>query len=631
MWLKKTEALRHGNFFPYVAACIFVAVGSALSELLRPWIEQTVMVFFVAAVVVSSWAAGMRGGITAAVLSIVASQFLISKHQPWFRAGNLIELALFLLIALLIGGLFRRLREEKELLRVTLMSIGDAVIVSDASGRVQSLNPTAEKLTGWSNDDARGQLLGKVFVIINEDTRQPSQDPVARALREGIVTGLANHTVLISRQGTEIPIEDSAAPIRRDASEIFGAVMVFRDVSGQRKVERELEESERKFRGIFEGASEGIWMLDADGRVTLVNDRMADLLGYSRDEMAGRFKWDFVFPEDVEAVKDLFAKRRLGLAVAVAVDVRFRHRDGREIHTLMSARPIFGQEKKFEGALDMFTDFTERKKMRQELERAHSELADYTTNLEAVVTERTAHLHTTIAELESISYSLAHDLRAPLRTISCFSEIVLGQAKPRLKSDEMQLLEKVISAATRLDQLIQDVLNYDHISRDRIRFRTVNVESLLRQLIAERPEFQPPQALIEIQSPLEPVVGHEAFLTQCITNLLDNAAKFVAPGTQPRVRVRSETRGDQVRLWFEDNGVGIAKEFQERIFGIFQRVHVDEGYPGTGIGLAIVRKAVERMGGSVSVESEPGKGSRFWLQLPRGSTDYGNTSSHSSR
>ncbi len=262
----------------------------------------------------------------------------------------------------------------------------------------------------------------------------------------------------------------------------------------------------------------------------------------------------------------------------------------------------------------LFKDITEQKRGREELEQA--------------VAERTAALRATIAELEGVSYSLSHDMRAPLRTIRSFTEIVLEQARENLAPQKQELLQKVINSAARLDRLIQDVLTYSRVARETISLQPINVEQLLRQIIDERPELQPPKARIEIQGPLPPVRGHEAYLTQCITNLLDNAVKFVAPGAQPQVRIWSEPVTERpppngpppprsVRLWFEDKGIGIPVEAQERIFEIFQRVHHDSKYPGTGIGLAIVRKAAERMGGAAGVKSELGRGSRFWLQLPR--------------
>jgi signal transduction histidine kinase len=145
----------------------------------------------------------------------------------------------------------------------------------------------------------------------------------------------------------------------------------------------------------------------------------------------------------------------------------------------------------------------------------------------------------------------------------------------------------------------------------------VNVEKQILDLIQERPELQPPNAEITIQSPLPPMQAHEASLTQCLTNLLDNAVKFVAPGVKPRVRIWSAPIGGQVRLWIEDNGIGIEPAAQSKVFEMFHRLHGEREYEGTGIGLAIVRKAVERMNGQTGVESEPGRGSRFWLQLHR--------------
>ena len=147
---------------------------------------------------------------------------------------------------------------------------------------------------------------------------------------------------------------------------------------------------------------------------------------------------------------------------------------------------------------------------------------------------------------------------------------------------------------------------------------TVNLQKLVGDIIHERPELQPPRAELKVEAPLLPVWAHEASLTQCLTNLLGNAVKFVAPGVTPRVRVYSEARDGQVRLWVEDNGIGIEPEAQRKLFEMFHRVHTERQYEGTGMGLAIVRKAIERMGGQTGVESALGQGSRFWLELPKG-------------
>src|SRR6266480_2151041 len=172
-------------------------------------------------------------------------------------------------------------------------------------------------------------------------------------------------------------------------------------------------------------------------------------------------------------------------------------------------------------------DISEHKRTERELAKAKEELEDYARNLETTVARRTADLRATIAELESVSYSLSHDMRAPLRTIQSFSQIILAEAGNKLGPMEADLLKKSISAADRLDRLIQDVLIYSRLSQGNIELKPVEVEPLLHQVIGERPELQPPKAEIEIRGPLHPVRGHEAYLTQCITNLLDNAVKFV--------------------------------------------------------------------------------------------------------
>jgi signal transduction histidine kinase len=174
-----------------------------------------------------------------------------------------------------------------------------------------------------------------------------------------------------------------------------------------------------------------------------------------------------------------------------------------------------------------------------------------------------------------------------------------------------------VGSAARLDLLITDVLNYSRIVRQDLKIEPVDVENLLLEIIHSYPNLQPPKADIHICASLPALWGNAAALTQVFSNLLGNAVKFVPVGTLPRVEIRVEREKEWVRLWFEDNGIGIEKNAQERIFHMFQRLNRQDLYEGTGIGLAIVRKAMERMGGRVGVESEPGKGSRFWIELKR--------------
>lgn len=274
--------------------------------------------------------------------------------------------------------------------------------------------------------------------------------------------------------------------------------------------------------------------------------------------------------------------------------------------------------------LSLQAEIAERRKVEAALQAAQEQLRASAGKLELMVAERTAQLQASIGELEAFAYSLAHDLRAPVRAIHGFTQIVLEMPPDQVGPPAVELLQRVVTAAIRMDGLIHDVLNLSNVIRQPITLSRVNVDALVRSLVHERPELSPPRAEITIAEPLLPVLAHEAMLGQCLANLLSNAVKFVEPGTVPRVSVRTEERRDttapsarpRVRIWVEDHGIGIPAEAQDRIFEIFQRLHSAGKYEGSGIGLAIVRKAVERMGGRVGVESESMKGSRFWLELP---------------
>ncbi|MGO8675370.1 MAG: PAS domain-containing protein [Limisphaerales bacterium] len=274
---------------------------------------------------------------------------------------------------------------------------------------------------------------------------------------------------------------------------------------------------------------------------------------------------------------------------------------------LLNGRPIPGERDHPRRILLAMEDITERKRLQKGID------------------ERTAQLRAMVQELEAFSYSISHDLRTPLRAMSGFAELALELGGEQLTAQVKDYLQRVIVGGHRADRLVQDVLNYSRASRASIHLAPIELEKLVREAIEQYPQFQPPGADIQMQRPMLKVMGHEAALGQCIANLLGNAVKFVLPGTLPQIKIRTEPVEGQVRIWFEDNGIGIEPSNQDRIFGIFERVHPAHEYEGTGIGLAIVRKAIERMGGSVGVESEPGNGSRFWIQLKAAET-YDQTS-----
>jgi signal transduction histidine kinase len=276
------------------------------------------------------------------------------------------------------------------------------------------------------------------------------------------------------------------------------------------------------------------------------------------------------------------------------------------------------------------------------LRESEERLRRYATELEHRVAERTANLAQSIESLEGVLYHVAHDLRAPLRGMASFTTILLDECAPRLDERGRDYAQRISQAAQRMDRLVQDLLAYGRLGHTAVPVSDISLEAEVRAALDHfSEEIEARGATVDVCAPLPPVKANAAILNQILSNLLSNALKFVSPETRPRMRICAEETtsriesavaksngvpsldarlsaldGKFVRLWIDDNGIGILPEYQERIFRMFERLHGVGDYPGTGIGLAIVRKGVERMGGRVGVESALGTGSRFWVELP---------------
>ena len=234
--------------------------------------------------------------------------------------------------------------------------------------------------------------------------------------------------------------------------------------------------------------------------------------------------------------------------------------------------------------------------------------------LERTIAERTASLREAIAQMEEFSYTVSHDLRAPLRGMKIYTETLIEDFAKSLPAEAMEYLKRIATNANRLDKMIIDILTFSRLARAEFHLEPVVVDKLVRQIVEQYPGMQSPQAHVTVDA-LPDVIGHEPSLTQAFSNLLNNAIKFVPENVTPRIRVWGERNKGHVRLWISDNGIGIDPKYQRRLFNMFERVHPNLKYDGTGVGLAIVRKAVERMGGRVGVESDGVNGSNFWIEV----------------
>jgi signal transduction histidine kinase len=260
-------------------------------------------------------------------------------------------------------------------------------------------------------------------------------------------------------------------------------------------------------------------------------------------------------------------------------------------------------------------EISERKQVEEALHRAQARLSDHAGELEGLVNERTSELTATNEQLEAFIYSIAHDLRAPLRAMQGYSELLVEEAGAALGKAGKGYAHRISKSAQFMDAMLSDLLAFSRINQQRVELTSVNLETVVESVLSSlQKEIQEKNARMESSGPWPVVLAHEPTLSQVIFNLTSNALKFVGPDAPQLVRLRAEEQAEFIRVWVEDNGVGIAPDYQDQIFGVFTRLQ-GEKYQGTGIGLAIVQKGVERMGGRVGVESAPGQGSRFWFEL----------------
>ncbi|HYE99038.1 MAG TPA: ATP-binding protein, partial [Planctomycetota bacterium] len=450
--------------------------------------------------------------------------------------------------------------------------------------------------------------------VVLRDLRTETRFRDAAFLREqGIVSGLAvpmlcqdrlaGVLAAFTRQPREFHEVDLGYP--RTIGYILAAA-----VERTRSEER-LRESEERFRLLVDGVEDyAIFMLDPEGHVVTWNSGCERIKGYSADEILGQSYASFFTPEAVAEGRPT-ANLQHALATGKTVDQGWRIRkDGTRFWADVVLTPMFEDDGRLRGFAKVVRDLTEQKEAQDEIQRLNAELE---RRLQSCV----ENFQSVIQELDSFAYTVAHDLRAPLRAMSGFSQALVDDYSGRtLDPAGQDYARRIREAANRLDGLIQDLLNFSRMSRHEVSLKEVDATSVVdRVLQSLEPNLRERRAAIDVERPLPVVLGNETLLAQAVTNLLTNAVKFVPPDVPPRVRIFAERADGRVRLVVEDNGIGIPKEHHPKLFRVFERLHKTEEYPGTGIGLAIVKRAAERQDGQVGFTSRPGEGSRFWIDL----------------
>ncbi|MBA4148394.1 MAG: PAS domain-containing sensor histidine kinase [Verrucomicrobia bacterium] len=368
-------------------------------------------------------------------------------------------------------------------------------------------------------------------------------------------------------------------------------------------VEEALRQSESLFRELADAMPQIVWASRPDGTLDYYNRRWYELTGTREGDFGDQSWLPILHPDDRQRTLDSwYDSVRTGRDYQIEYRFKFPGENNYRWH-LGRALCIRDAERNIIRWFGTSTDID------------HQKLAE--ERLEGAVAERTASLQEAIAQLEEFSYSVSHDLRAPVRAMRGYGQTLLADYAERLDEEGRNFLSKIVRAGERMDKLILDVLTFSKVARAEMELQTVCLTKLVHEVIEQYPDLQSSEAEIEV-SPLPSVIGHEPSLTQAISNLLTNATKFVPDGVTPKVRIHAQTEGSHVRVWFEDNGIGIPPEYQGKIFGMFERIHPENKYSGTGIGLAIVSRALKRMDGQVGVESDGVNGSKFWIRLRAG-------------
>ncbi|MBW4441014.1 MAG: PAS domain S-box protein [Plectolyngbya sp. WJT66-NPBG17] len=521
----------------------------------------------------------------------------------------------FLLLGLIATG-FRRYENEQNLSELSLREREERLqlFVKYAPARVAMFDKAMRYVAvsqRWIDDYRLGSIesvLGRshyeIFPNLSEQWKAVHQ----RGLAGESAKSHSDRYVL--PDGTEQFLRWEIQPWRDGSAEVSGTLIFVEDITAQHQTEADLRESEQQFKSTFNQAAVGIAQVSPTGAWLQTNQKLCEIVGYPCEELRGLTFQDITHPDDLNIDMKYVQQMLADEIQTYSMEKRYIRKDRSIVWinlTVALVRESDGTPKYFVSVIQDISD-------RKSTEFALQQLND---TLEQRIEQRTAELTETNQELEAFSYTVSHDLRAPLRIMQGFSQALEEDYGDRLDEVAASYIESISESAVQMDGLINDLLAYSRLSRTQIQLQPVDlndvIETALQQLSAT---LQERQAIVNVPSNLPSVVAHRSTLIQVVVNLISNAIKFVEPDKQPIVEISTHIEKNSVRLSFVDNGIGIASKYHDRIFRVFERLHGVEAFPGTGIGLAIVRKGLDRMGGQVGLESQLGHGSHFWIALP---------------
>ena len=506
-----------------------------------------------------------------------------------------------ILVTAAIRDISVRRDAEKHLARMEgryrglLEAAPDAMVVVNQGGEIVLLNVQAEKQFGYSRDELIGQ---KVKNLIPEGFAERLVADSTRTAAEALAQQIGAGIELIGKRknGSEFPIELMLSPL--ESAEGILVTAAIRDISVRRDAEKHLARMEGRYRGLLEAAPDAMVVVNQGGEIVLLNVQAEKQFGYSRDELIGQKVKNLIpegFAERLVADALRSAEDALAQQIGTGIELIGRRKNGSDFPIELMLSPLESAEGILVTAA--IRDITTRKKG------------------EADLLNKMEELNRSNEELGQFAYIASHDLQEPLRMVASYTQLLSRRYKGKLDSDADDFIAFAVDGAGRMQRLIQDLLTYSRVgTKGQDLLETSSEEALQHALINLRGSIEASGAQVT-HDPLPIVTADEMQLIQLFQNLVGNAIKYQSPGV-PKVHISAIQNGGKKWMFsVKDNGLGIDPQYFEKIFGMFQRLHKREEFAGTGIGLAICKKIVERHGGSIAVESEPGKGSTFSFAL----------------
>lgn len=550
------------SYFVIVLGCFFLARSLIRLRGIHGWQASTVIV--------------------AAILAMLGSALDVFRVNP---------LPPFSVVALglAVGGFLMAYKSSalrrRDLLSISrpaiLDSVSDSVIVVDGDGRIADMNPAAQKLVG-----------------------RPVSQAIAKPLEQflpGTISIWAGNT----NNNGEVTLDYGNAPrvfdlrvsaIRGWQSHVEGQVVVLRDITERKRMEEGLRASEERYRTLVETVPDAIFSLSPDGRLTSLNPAFEKITGWSRAEWIGKSFHAILHPDDLARATDHLFNALSG-KMSPIFEARVLCKSGRYITGEFIGAPHIKDGKVIE-VIGFAREITDRKKAEEALK------------------EKTEELARSNRELEAFAYVASHDLQEPLRMVTNFVQLLAKRYKGKLDSNADDFINFAVDGAMRMWNLINDLLAYSRVGTRGHPFEPINCETILQEALDNLKVTMEESGAVVTRRSLPTVTADSSQLGQLFQNLIGNAIKFRG-NERPRIHVSANRNGNGWTFSVRDNGIGIAPEYTERIFIIFQRLHGRQQYPGTGIGLAICKKIVEAHGGRIWVESAPEKGATFYFTLPK--------------